>query len=116
MAAITPVTTKSTAGYVDPKKGLYGGVCALADNIKSGTAEHLSNRQGLFTSIFFFSDVDNADTWTSGLPAVKACFWQGCDPDDDGGACSLLVAATGQIGFAMQNAASEGWLLVFHGS
>ena len=116
MPAKTPLTTKTTAGYVDPKLGVYGGVCALADNIKTDTAERLANRQGLFLSIFFFTDVDNADTWASGLPGVKACAWQGADPDDDGGAVSLLVASTGQIGFAMQNANSEGWLWVLHGS
>jgi hypothetical protein len=116
MAAKTPLTTRGTAGYVEPYLGVYGGVCALADNIKSGTAEHLANRNGLKLSIWFFTDVDNADTWTSGIKGVKACAWQGADPDDDGGAVSLVTAATGEIGFAMQNADSEGWLWVLSAS
>ena len=123
MGAITPVIDNTTSGYVDPRKGLWGGICALADNIRTGTAQHLVNRQGLNTSIFFFDDVSNADTWGTasiGLKGVVACFWQGCDPDDDGGSASLLSVDSTKghckIGFAMQNANSEGWLLVFHGS
>ena len=123
MTAITPMMTKGTAGYVESKLGVYGGICALADNILTDTAQHLGNRLGLHLSIFFFDDVSNADTWgtaTAGLKQVVACAWQGADPDDDGGAVSLLsVDSTKghcQIGFAMQNANSEGWLWVLHGS
>jgi hypothetical protein len=119
MAEVTPVT-KGTAGYLPPDLGVWGGVCALADNIRTGTAEPLANRLGLRLSIWYFASVGNADTWTVStvglLKGVKACAWQGEDPDDDCGAPSITAidTTTGQctISFAMQNAASSGWLWV----
>jgi hypothetical protein len=122
MAAKTPVMTRSTAGHVEPGLGVYGGVCAVTDNILSDTAEHLANRNGLKLSIFYFgpsasaNDIDNGDTWTSNIQGIKAVAWQGADAADDCCAATLTTAATGVITFQAENANSEGWLWVLHAS
>jgi len=128
MAAKTPTTTKTTAGYVDPALGLYGcgpntktyssSVIATAtNNLKTDVKDLISNRNGLKLSIFFFSDIDAAgDTWTSGLPNIKACAWQPADATDDKVSAVCTAKSTGTITFVAQNANSEGWLWVLHGS
>lgn len=120
MAAKTPVTTRSTAGYVDPGLGVYGGVATGTNNLVSDVDEHLVNRNGLKLSIFYFgpsasaNDIDDGDTWTSNIPGIKAVAWQGADIADDCVAATLTTAATGVITFAAENANSEGWLWVLH--
>ena len=122
MAAKTPLTTKSTAGYVDPALGLYtecagrtnSTAATTTNNIKSDVGDVMSNRNGLKLSVFFFTDIDSGDTWASGLKGVKATAWQGADATDDVGNAVLTAAATGTISFIVTNANSEGWLWVLH--
>ena len=112
MAAVTPVTDNTTAGFVDPDKGVYGGVNTSTANLLSGVNQHNDDVKGLRFSRWYFSSVGNADDWTSNLPGVVAVAWQAADPDDDAGGVFLATALTGNIQFQMQNAASEGWLWV----
>jgi hypothetical protein len=115
MAAITPVT-QGTTGYIHPDLGVWGGVCAIGDNIRTDTAEPLANRKGLRLSIWYFATVDDADYWTSNLKGVKACAWQGFDATDDCGAATLTTAATGVITFTSEGGAMEGCLWVLSAS
>jgi hypothetical protein len=128
--AITPVTV-GTSGYVG--QGVYG----VSHSTVSPAAESTSgnnlltvgklypNKDGLKLSIFYFAgDVSDGETWTSEIKNAVACAWQGADADDDAG-CAFIpaVSKAGSRGrggavftFAMQNASSEGWLWVLHGS
>jgi len=111
MAAKTPVTTTTTAGYVVPALGVYGGVNAVnAALITNGT--HTANRLGLKMGIYYFSDVDDTDTWTSNIPNIVAVAWQADQANTDKVGASLTTAATGVITFDCENANSNGWLWV----
>jgi hypothetical protein len=118
------LTTTTTAGYVNPKLGLYtcgpgrgtSTVATATNNLKSDVADSMSNRNGLQMSIFFFTDIDTTDTWTSGIPGIKAVAWQPADATDDVVSPVLTTVATGIITFIATNANSEGWLWVLHSS
>ncbi len=112
MAAVTPVTDNTTAGFVDPDRGVYGGVNTSTANLLSGVDQHNDNVKALRFTRWYFISVDNADDWTSNLPGVVAVAWQGADSDDDAGGVFLATAAGGVIQFQMQNSSSEGWLWV----
>lgn len=120
MPAKTPVVSPATAGYVVPGLGVYGGVNTSTANLLTGTAEHHANRNGLQLSIFYFGpsasgfDIDDTDTWTSGIKGIVAVAWQGSDPDDDAVVPFLSTAATGVVTFQSESANSEGWLWVLH--
>lgn len=112
MAAKTPVIDNTTAGYVDPDKGVYGGVNTSTANLLSGVNQHYHNVKSLRFSRWFFDDMDNADSWTSYIPGVVAVAWQGADPDDDAACPFLEDAATGKITIQSENDDIEGWLWV----
>lgn len=115
MAEKTPITAKTTAGYVDPGKGVFGGVNAVdAALISNGT--HFADRHGFQFSIFPFADIDDGDTWTSGIHGVIAVAWQADQADTDKVGATLTEAATGTITFDAENADSNGWLWVLHRS
>ncbi len=112
MTAITPVTDNTTAGYVDPDRGVYGGVNTSTANLLSGVDQHNDNVKALRFTRWYFSSAGNADDWTSNIPGIVAVAWQAADPDDDAGGVYLKTALAGVVGFQMQNSASEGWLWV----
>jgi len=120
LPAKTPVIDNTIAGFVDPGKGVYGGVNTSTANLLTGTDEHHANRLGLKMSIFYFGpsagafDIDDEDTWTSNIPGIVAVAWQGADPDDDAVVPFLSTAATGVITFQSESDHSEGWLWVLH--
>jgi hypothetical protein len=104
--------TISTAGYVDPDRGVYGGVNTSTADLLTGVNQHYDNVQGMRFSRWFFSDIDDTDSWTSNLPGVVAVAWQGADPDDDAVVPFLEEPVAGKITFQAENANSVGWLWV----
>ena len=118
MAAVTP-TARGTLGHVG--KGIFGGDGTTTDNRKdAGT--HFPDRSGMQLSIYHFTDIDNAETWTSGIMNAYSVAWQCEDAADDAVALVLLSSATAQnargrigaeVGFQSQTSASGGWVWVF---
>lgn len=110
MAAKTPVAA-GTAGYVDKVRGLYTGVRAAAETlIAVGTVSNTRNRYRQM--VFYFDNVDDGDTWASGIQNIKACFWSG---DAEGGDAvnAVLTDANGTITFeTTATADTNGWLLL----
>lgn len=96
MAAKTPVAA-GTAGYVDQIRGVYTGVRASTEAILSvGTVDN--NRTRFRQLIRYFSDIDDGDTWASGISGIKAVFWSG--DAEAGDACNaVLTDADGTITF-----------------
>jgi hypothetical protein len=122
MGAETPVTTKSTSGYVDPNMpGAYGGVNAggvsLITTVQAATdkAGFTANIMGLKFQNFFFAAIDNGSTWASGIPNIKHMWVAGDDIDTDRVACTLTDAATGAVEFGSENANTPCWVLVASG-
>lgn len=115
MAAKTP-TAFGTSGYVDPQRSLYGGVATATNNLLSDVDQHIPDALGLKLSRFHFSDIDDGDTYTSGIPGIVAVAFQAEDIGDDHVAATLTTAATGEITFGSANANSAGWLWVAHRS
>jgi len=125
LAARTP-TARGTAGYVQPKLGVFGvgsTASTSTNNLLTDVNNPRSNRNGLHLSIIHFADVDNAETWTSEIKGAVACAWQGEDATDDDGAVFITVAAAGGrsrsgsvFQFQMENSTSAGWLWVLHAS
>jgi hypothetical protein len=107
----TPLATKSTAGYVVPELGIYGGVNPVATALTSVGQSH-PNRSGLKMTTWYFTDIDDTDTWTSGIPGIVAVAWQANQADTDKVGASLTTAATGVVTFDAENANSAGWLWV----
>ena len=116
MAAKTPVTDTTASGYVDPERGYFGGVVAAADNLRTGTNENRLDRLGLKFSIFFFDNIDDADTWTSNTPNIRAVAFQPADANDDDVRAHLTIQATGVVTFQTGGNDREGWLWVIRGS
>ena len=116
MAAKTPNMTRSTAGFVDSRMGLFGGVVSVTDNLNTGTNEHISNRNNLELLIFHFTDIDTGDTWTSGMDNIVAVAWQPEDPNDDSVRPALTTQLTGVVEFVSDNADSAGWLWLLVGA
>jgi len=112
LGAVTPTTTKSTSGYVDPHLGMYGGVVPTDTDSMISNGKHYSNRYGFKETIWFFSSVDHDDTWASGIPNIVAVFWQSdvANTDEVGAVCT--AKATGTIKFQCAANGAAGWLLV----
>ena len=115
MAAKTPVADNTTSGFTEPGKSVYGGVNAVAASlITNGT--HHADRSGLKLRVFYFSDIDDTDTWTSNIDNIVAVAWQADQADTDKVGASVTTALTGVITFDAENANSVGWLWVLSGS
>lgn len=123
MASQSPTTTRSTAGFVDPGSGLFGGINAVnAALVTNGT--QLLNRNGLQLSVFYFADIDaTGDVWDASSTTqpprnVVAVAWQADTANADAVGVTLTIAGTGQtdptIAFEAENANSNGWLWVLH--
>lgn len=96
MAAKTPVAV-GTAGYVDRVRGVYTGVRASAEAILT-VGTNNNNRLRFRQLIFYFSDIDDGDTWASGIQNIQAVFWSG--DAEAGDACNaVLTNADGTITF-----------------
>lgn len=111
MPAKTPVAA-GTAGYVDITRGMYTGVRTSAQALLAvGTLD--DNRNKYRTVIRYFADIDDGDTWASGILGIKAVFWAG---DAEGGdACNaVLTNADGTITFETVSTSNvNGWVLLF---
>ncbi len=110
MAAKTPVSA-GTAGYVDKVRGVYTGVRAATDAILTvGTVDN--NRLRFRQILFYFSDIDDGDTWASGIQNIKAVFWMGDTANGD--ACNAaLTNADGTITFETVSTSDvNGWVLL----
>lgn len=111
MAAKTPVAA-GTTGYVDKIRGLYTGVRAAAEALLAvGTIDN--NRTRYRQLLFYFSDIDDGDTWASGIQGIKGVFWSGDTANGD--ACNAsLTNADGTILFeTVATSDVNGWVLLF---
>lgn len=111
MAAKTPVAA-GTAGYVDKIRGVYTGVRAAAEAIL--TVGSIDNNRTRFRQLlYYFSDIDDGDTWASGIANIKAVFWMGDTANGD--ACNAsLNNADGTILFETVSTSDvNGWVLLF---
>ena len=111
MAAKTPVTTKTTSGYVEPAAGIFGGVNPITTTLLL-VGKSYAQRADLKEGIYFFSDIDDGDTWTSNIPGIVAVAWQADQADDDLIGATLTTAATGVITFQGETTNATGWLWV----
>lgn len=111
MAAKTPVAA-GTAGYVDKVRGIYTGVRASAEAlIAVGTVSNTRNRYRQM--IFYFDNVDDGDTWASGIQNIKAVFWSG-DAEAGDAVNAVLTNADGTITFETTATSDlNGWVLLF---
>ena len=115
MAAVTPVTDNTTAGHTVAGMSVYGGVNPISTALIT-VGKHHANRNGAKLSIFYFSSVDDTDTWASGIKNIIATAWQADQADADICATTLTTALTGEVTWDCQNASSNGWLWVLHGT
>lgn len=110
MAAKTPVAA-GTAGYVDKVRGVYTGVRAAAEAILTvGSVSNTRNRYRQM--VFYFADIDDGDTWASGIQNIKAVWWMGDTANGD--ACNAaLTNADGTITFeTVATSDVNGWVLL----
>jgi hypothetical protein len=110
LAAKTPVAA-GTAGYVSKTRGVYTGVRAVGEAILTvGTISNTRNRYRQL--VFYFADIDDGDTWASGIQNIKACWWMGDTTNGD--ACNAaLTNADGTITFETVSTSDvNGWVLL----
>lgn len=114
MAAITPAATAATTGFCPQRSVFAGEVATGTERTTGGT---IQSHTGSVLEVYFFDDVDNNDTWTSGIPNIQAVAWQPSNGDDDWVAATVTTQATGVVTFGTDNAASTnaGWLWVLRG-
>lgn len=114
MAAKTPVTDPSATGYVDPHRGVVTGSVGVADSLLLN-GSGVANAEGMKFQRFTFTDIDDGDTWASGIPQIRAVAWQPnlANTHKVGVVCTDVV--TGTVTFEAQNANSVGWLWVLSG-
>lgn len=110
MAAKTPVAA-GTAGYVDKVRGVYTGVRASTEAlIAVGTVSNTRNRYRQM--IFYFDNIDDGDTWASGIQNIKAVFWSG-DAEAGDAVNAVLTNADGTITFETTATSDlNGWVLL----
>jgi len=109
MAAKTPVSY-GTAGWVDPILGAYVGPIATSeDYLTDGTYDPFARSKYTQREVFF-SDIDDGDTWASGLPIVK-CYW--CGDEGVADACQASADANGLVTFETVSTSNiSGFLLM----
>jgi len=131
MAEATFAATPATTGYVHPRLGLYaqvptsaGSAQTITNNVITDVANPISNRNGLFLSIFYGSSVANTNTWTSHITNAVACAWQPEDATDDDVRAAITSVGTswgarsrgGSVFTFVAGGTRTGWLWVLHGS
>jgi hypothetical protein len=115
MAAKTPVAV-GTAGYVDPIRGCPEAPSSAAKTDVISTGYTLgTNRSRFVTRMFYFNDIDNDDTYASGLTGVKIAFWAPDEDLADASSASAVKLASDAGSIAWENAAADtlGYLLLF---
>ncbi len=115
MASKTPATS-ATSGYVEPTDGLWVAVGAAA-SARLALGKAIASRSGLATSIFYFADIDDGDTWDAAPPRCVASFWSGDTGDSDAANVTVTTAAgqNSQLTFETNGESNlNGWVLVFH--
>ena len=111
MPAKTPVA-RGTSGF--PAEGVYAGTVAAA-SARLTNATFFPNRNGMLLDIFYFADIDDTDTWSSGIPNIAAVAWQPDTATGDLIGATVTTQATGVVTFSATNANSNGWLWVLRG-
>ncbi len=104
MAAKTPAVL-GDAGFVDPIAEVYIGPLTTAQGyIANGT---IASKLRYTWRTVYFADIDDGDTWASGLPIV-ACMWQGDALPD---AVQALADSAGLVTFETTSTSNQnGWL------
>jgi hypothetical protein len=106
--------TPATAGFVNPRLGVYGGVCAVTDNLVSDTGQPQSNRQGMELLIFHCTAVATGETITTGINDIVAVAWQAEHATDDDVRVSLTTQTAGIVTF-VAGGTRQGWLWILRG-
>ena len=108
----TPVAA-GTAGFVDVTRGLpeASDAPAVTDVISTGYTLS-SNRSRYITRLYFFNDIDDGDSWLSGITGIKFVMYAGDDADVDLGNATL-TSASGAITFQAATTAQQAWVLLF---
>lgn len=109
----TPTLTSSTTGYTRPGHTVFTGVNPVTTALKSVGAD--AKQQGMALEVYYFADVDDTDTWASGIQNIRAVAWQADQADTDKVGATITAQATGTITFDAENANSTGWLWVLRG-
>lgn len=110
MPAKTPVLA-GTVGYVDKVRGIYTGVRPLATDALLTVGSIDNNRLRFRQLLYYFADLDDLDTWASGILGIKGLFWSGDTLTDQANAA--LSNADGTVTFSTPVAGNaNGWLLV----
>lgn len=81
----TLVTSATTAGYVDPVRGIYEPPAAPAGtDVQTVQYTRTANRGNYVTRMYYFTSVADGNTWTSPFPsaAIKGVFTSTDDVDD----------------------------------
>jgi len=107
-----PITNPSTSGYVDPHRGFFDGAIATDFLTDSSAALGL---EGLRHQVFFFDNIDNTDTWISGIRQIRFVAWQGDRAATDLAFVALTNSAFGILTFTTGGNDRRGWLHVFSG-
>jgi len=105
MPAKTPsVFTATAAGttYVDTRREVYS--TSLSRAVKT---------EDLSFEVHYFADIDDGDTWTSGIDSLVAVAWQDEDPTSDTASAVITTQATGVVTFKAGAANGSGWLWLF---
>lgn len=114
MAEATVNMTRGTAGFVDPRMGVFGGVCAVTDNLNTDTNQPQANRNGMELLIFHLTSVANTNTFTTGINDIVGVSWQPEDATDDDVRPSLTTQTTGVVTF-VAGGTRAGWLWILRG-
>lgn len=120
MASINPTTTIGTANIVGPWNSVPAHFRPTTGYVASGTA--LSDAQvhfvpitGLRKSCFYFTDIDNNDTWDASStikpPRGLVCAFWLPDVDTTDDECPRVTSANAVHFVGRAN--GSGWLLVF---
>ena len=117
MAAKTPATTGVAA--IDSFTEVVGSDLAnaleatdvLSTALAAGSEAAVQDRRNAALVIEYFTDIDDADTWTTGYKNVLAAAWQGDDLDDDFVNAHVLDGRTGVVTFQVAGAGTNqsGW-------
>jgi hypothetical protein len=111
MAAKTP-TVAGSANYIDAIRGLQIGPIATSEAyLANGSVSQ--DRNSFITELYYFSNIDDGDTWASGINGIKAAFWQGETAATDAVNVSVTDAA-GNLFFETNSVSDlSGWVLLF---
>jgi hypothetical protein len=107
------ISTQGTAGFCPPDSFFGAFVSATSDIISATGTIHKFD--GLRFSCHHFTAITDDDTHVFNIPNIVGCFTMGDVHDDDHLSAVVTNQATGEVTFAAEGAASEGWLLLIRG-